>query len=328
MPLTANNPVIFFHSPCLDGETAAWAAWRFFGDDASYFGVNHMPLPRLRQQLLPRIGPDDDVFFIDFAPPPELLREICDTARRVFVYDHHLSAQRDLADFEHPRCALVFDLDKSGAGLAWDVLHPDLPRPLLIDLVEQIDLHRVDAFDHADQFYAVAACLDALELDEFPPLCAAYEELAELGIAEIEERGRPHREAALAHIGERLEKLEILEIPVAHDDAMTAGLLYGDPMEMGREFTHRLFEASDRHAGEEVQMVCSWFEDDADTVRLHIRTRLSGEPGDAPRLDASGVAKHLAGTVGINGGGHGHSAVARFTVEQFETFIARLKDTG
>ena len=48
----------------------------------------------------------------------------------------------------------------------------------------------------------------------------------------------------------------------------------------------------------------------------------------ATLLDASGVAQHLAEMAGINGGGHGHSAVARFTREQFAEFMETLKKTG
>jgi oligoribonuclease NrnB/cAMP/cGMP phosphodiesterase (DHH superfamily) len=70
-------------------------------------------------------------------------------ARGILVLDHHKSAQADLAafiglgqPFEIPLTA-VFDMNRSGARLAWDYADDDgHPPPLLVNLVEDRDLWR------------------------------------------------------------------------------------------------------------------------------------------------------------------------------------------
>ncbi|MDE2020687.1 MAG: phosphohydrolase, partial [Patescibacteria group bacterium] len=52
--------------------------------------------------------------------------------------------QEDLAGFGNirPGVKVIFDMDRSGAGLAWDHMMPGVPRPRLIDHIEDRDLWR------------------------------------------------------------------------------------------------------------------------------------------------------------------------------------------
>lgn len=143
------SATIYFHADCLDGFGAAWAAWRRFGDAARYRPLHHGDDWREEDVA------DQDVYILDFAFPPTSLEAIARQARSTTQLDHHATARspwvehlQNLGDDGeiHVNEALglrvVFNLDQSGATLAWRHFHPDQPIPLLLRHVEDIDLWR------------------------------------------------------------------------------------------------------------------------------------------------------------------------------------------
>jgi len=127
------NPVIIYHADCVDGFTAAWAFWRMFGHDAEYVPAHYGDEP-----------PDvrgKDVRIVDFSYPRELLMSMCDgwrAANTIRVLDHHKTAAENLRGLEFAE----FDMDRSGASMAWDYLNPHTARPVLVNYVEDRDLWR------------------------------------------------------------------------------------------------------------------------------------------------------------------------------------------
>lgn len=124
------NTLVLYHGACTDGFTAAWAAWCLYKDQAQYMEAIHGDPP-----------PDvtgKDVLLLDFAYPLDIMLQLKAKAASVRVIDHHKTAVENLGEME----GCVFDLSRSGAGLAWDILHEGAPRPLLINLVEDFDLSR------------------------------------------------------------------------------------------------------------------------------------------------------------------------------------------
>jgi uncharacterized protein len=149
--MTQSVPVtVYYHADCLDGFGAAYAAWRRFGDAARYRPMHHGE----NWDVADVEG--CDVFILDFSFRPDVLTRMADHARSVCQIDHHVSARDDWADrlvsepgtarshFRDPsgRLALDFDLDKSGARLAWEHFHPDTPVPLALLHIEDQDLWR------------------------------------------------------------------------------------------------------------------------------------------------------------------------------------------
>lgn len=143
------SALIIYHADCPDGFGAALAAWRQFGPTARYLPLHH------GQDW--NFGNLDGVavYIFDFALPPETLRELSGQAASVLQMDHHVSARAQWNDLLTPRdgggetychpslpLQVVFDLDKSGAHLAWEHLHPDAPLPPLLAHIEDIDLWR------------------------------------------------------------------------------------------------------------------------------------------------------------------------------------------
>jgi hypothetical protein len=121
---------VLYHASCADGFGAAYAAWRSLGDAATYQPVQYgQPLPDL---------PDGaTVFILDFSYSRDVLSAL---ARRtnLLVLDHHKTAEAELAGLACAR----FDLNRSGAVLAWEHFHPGEPVPLLLRYVQDRDLWR------------------------------------------------------------------------------------------------------------------------------------------------------------------------------------------
>ncbi|MDO8417726.1 MAG: DHHA1 domain-containing protein [Agitococcus sp.] len=121
--------VIIYHSPCPDGFAAAYAAWRKFGDTASYLPANH-------GLTFDADLAGKEVYMLDFSLSRPALDLIAAQAKSFLILDHHVTAQKDLLGLPYAQ----FDMHRSGAGLAWDYFHPDTPRPALINYVEDRDL--------------------------------------------------------------------------------------------------------------------------------------------------------------------------------------------
>lgn len=142
---------VLYHADCPDGFGAAYAAWRYYGERAAYVPMHHgQPWEQLDLA-------DRDVFILDFSFPPADLLAMAAAARSVFLLDHHITARQawagrlaaapggsGLALHRHPELPLTvaFDLDKSGAALAWEHFHPGEPMPLTIAHIQDQDLWR------------------------------------------------------------------------------------------------------------------------------------------------------------------------------------------
>lgn len=162
--------IVIYHGNCADGFGAAWAARRKLGDTARYYAATHQDPPPDVTGL--------GVVLVDFAYKRDVLREMAKTARSILVLDHHKTAaedltedrstsngapiwrlenysgrltwERHLADVYQDWCECVtlatiyayFDMNRSGAGIAWDFFHPGEPRPALISHIEDRDLWR------------------------------------------------------------------------------------------------------------------------------------------------------------------------------------------
>jgi len=140
---------IIHHADCIDGFGAAYAAWRKFGSAAHYRPLHH------GETVQPAEIAGHDVYILDFSFPPVELEAMATSARSLTQIDHHASARAPWADrltktgngsetFSHPQLPLqiVFDLNKSGARLAWEHFLPEQPLPLLLQHVEDQDLWR------------------------------------------------------------------------------------------------------------------------------------------------------------------------------------------
>lgn len=135
-----------YHGNCADGFGAAWVVRRALGADVEFHaGVYQTPPPDVTGR---------DVIMVDFSYKRPVLEQMISACRSMIVLDHHKTAIDDLAflpaafdnweshkDLEKHKAVAVFDLERSGAGIAWDFFNDDV-RPLLIDHIEDRDLWR------------------------------------------------------------------------------------------------------------------------------------------------------------------------------------------
>lgn len=169
--------ICIYHGDCLDGFGAAWAIHLKWPDCDFRPGWYGKPLPT--------DGIDGKhVLFVDFSAPELQLLEIGHRAASVVVLDHHKTAEADLARFaqnkrdiencaahlaERRTAGLVpivayFDMDRSGAMMAWDLVS-DGGFYRLPDLLMYIGDRDLWNFHFSDMTRAVCAALQTYPMD-------------------------------------------------------------------------------------------------------------------------------------------------------------------
>lgn len=146
--------ICIYHGNCADGFTAAWTVWRRFGDTIEY-------LPGVYGNPPPPVG-GKHVLMVDFSYKRPVLEDMAKSAESITILDHHKTASADLDPFAilnpvnfgtindvlaatQPGLGNIraeFDMERSGAQMAWDFMSPGLPRPKLVDYVADRDLWR------------------------------------------------------------------------------------------------------------------------------------------------------------------------------------------
>ena len=124
---------MLYHANCPDGFGGAWSVWLARGDAVTYCPVSHGEAP-------PEIPPDASVLMVDIAYPRDVALALRDRVRELVILDHHKSAQEELGDLDFA----TFDMDRSGAMMGWNYMHPGEEPPPLIGYVQDRDLWRFE----------------------------------------------------------------------------------------------------------------------------------------------------------------------------------------
>jgi hypothetical protein len=159
---------IWYHAKCTDGLGAAYAVWSALGDS----GCKYTPVAY--GDPLPPIEPDDEVTMVDFSAPRADLLRLAQIASRITILDHHASAERGLEGLDTEALAtegaceirVTFDMEHSGAVLAWQHFHPGTHVPLPLTLIEDRDLWRFAHSGSRALHYAICDLGDFRVLDE------------------------------------------------------------------------------------------------------------------------------------------------------------------
>ena len=122
-----------YHGNCLDGYGAAWAVRHALGENVEFYkGIHQQPPPEVNGQ---------DVFLVDFSYKKEVLEDMLKTAASITILDHHVSAEEDLSELlKVGKIKGLFDMNKSGAMLAWQWFNSDQQPPVLIKHIQDRDL--------------------------------------------------------------------------------------------------------------------------------------------------------------------------------------------
>lgn len=195
--------LVIYHGGCRDGFAAAWVLNTALGADGADFHAGYY-------------GQD----------PPDV------SARRVTLVD--FSYPRDVLVRMAAVAKVVFDLERSGAGIAWDYCNPGQPRPWLVDYVEDRDLWR----NRLPQSPEVNAWISALPFDFATwdqqakmPLTAAIEAGTAVGL-KIQQYVREMRKNAQRIVFEG-HNVPIVNCPQLDISELLDSLAKGEPFAMG-----------------------------------------------------------------------------------------------
>lgn len=132
--MAEKDTIVIYHGDCLDGFCAAWVAWRELGDRAEYLPAYYgQPAPDVRGK---------HVFVLDFSYDYETTMRLAEEAKTLVVLDHHKTAEAELSRIgSSSRVQVVFDMNRSGAGLARDIFQPGFDA-WLVDYTQDRDLWR------------------------------------------------------------------------------------------------------------------------------------------------------------------------------------------
>lgn len=236
MTITMGNPLptlIYYHADCIDGFGAAYAAWRHFGQNASYHPMHHGDAWQIEDVS------GRNIFILDFSFPRPVLEEMAHYAASVCQIDHHASARdgwaselstqigSSMTSYQHPTLPLkvIFDMEKSGARLAWKHFHPEALLPLALCHIEDQDLWRF-------KIEGTRAFCTALRLKPFD--FAIWHEL----ISEIEKADSDCYSSLLAE-GNAIQRFLQIEIQrLADSNLVTPISIRGDPIDPLQAIRH------------------------------------------------------------------------------------------
>lgn len=141
--------LVIYHAGCTDGFGAAYSAWKLLGDRADYHAAKYGEPP-----------PDvvgKNVVVLDFSYDNATTKRLMKEAKSFLVIDHHKSAMVELHDVSCTR----FDMNHSGAMLAWKFFHPGKDAPRMIKFIEDRDLWKWE-IPYSKEF---AAAFDMVPFD-------------------------------------------------------------------------------------------------------------------------------------------------------------------
>lgn len=154
------NPLCIYHGNCADGFTAAWIVRSALGDGVEFH-------PGIYGDAPPDVT-GRDVIMVDFSYKRPVIEKMAEACRTMLILDHHKTAEVDLSGYPKPLTPgwenhladaagqlvhdvdpraprVLFDMDRSGAQIAWDFfIGKGTRRPLLVDYVGDRDLWRFD----------------------------------------------------------------------------------------------------------------------------------------------------------------------------------------
>lgn len=286
--------VVIYHGNCKDGFCAAWVAHLAFqcgafaehsqGNDRVLYvaGVYGQDPPWDALRLKP-------VLIADFSYPRAVIERMKQVVWNLTILDHHKTAAAALEGIADNNTKVVFDMDRSGAGITWDYLFPGFSRPALVDYVEDRDLWR-----HAlPDSHVINAAIATL-----PFTFAAWSDAYSTSIQALRVQGK----GALAKTSQYVR--EVAKNAVIADFLGTRAVVVNAPQVDISDLLHACLEMRP-----EVDMATGWWVRADGVVQVGLRSRQGG-------LDVSILAQAM--------GGGGHRSAAGFQVPSLREFFERL----
>ena len=126
---------VFFHSPCQDGLASAWVASKYAKEhnlNYEFVGISN------NSKGFETDITNKNIIFFDYAPDQIQLQLLNQQAKQFFIVDHHKTNEERLRSLTN----VIFKMDKSGVGLAWEYFYPEetTPMPLFLEMIQDRDL--------------------------------------------------------------------------------------------------------------------------------------------------------------------------------------------
>ena len=272
-----DKPLCIYHADCVDGFGAAFAVWLHYKGEVDFYpGVHEEPPPNVINR---------EVFIVDFSYKRKVLFDMARIAKSITLIDHHISAYKDLIvdyKFEVPeRLFLLFNMNKSGAVLAWEYFH-HTPAPNLFKHIQDRDLWKFELEDTKE----VIAALFSYEYD-----FDLWKELVfNTPIRELKKEGSALHRKLLKDVKKLIKSSAHRFIILSYDVPVL-----NTPYFMSSEAGHIMGKG-------EPFAACYWIT--GKNVHFSLRSAENG-------VDVSKIAKHYGG------GGHTHAAGFSVTRDQF-----------
>jgi hypothetical protein len=153
-------PLVIYHAPCYDGFTAAWAFHTLVMQSPLWNGPPEYVPAKYGDPPPDTMG--RELWVLDFSYPREIMKKMIIASKRATICDHHKTAEADLKGLldeieevaqRKPNDRIIFDMERSGAGITWDTLiaqydrgrgyHKPGGRHWLVDYIEDRDLWKL-----------------------------------------------------------------------------------------------------------------------------------------------------------------------------------------
>lgn len=192
----ATDIVVIYHGKCSDGFGGAWVAWKKFGDSATYIPASDRNHYNLNLK-------DKEVYIIDYSYPLDVLLDLEKQAKKLVIIDHHVSVKDNVEKIkEH-----LFDIEHSGAYLAWKYFFSNENVPKLVEYIEDGDLYKFSLADARP----IIAYIHVADFD-FGIFSKIADELENsIGYAKILEQGTLLRTVHERQVEYFAEKAELVE---------------------------------------------------------------------------------------------------------------------
>jgi hypothetical protein len=299
--------IVAYHFPCADGFTAAWAVHQQFGGD----GITYLP------QTYGKPAPDftgKNVVVVDFSYPLHVLARLAATAKSILILDHHKTARDDMAGLplaattwdKHIKLAtghgyggatdrsammfrnvgVLFDMERSGAGLAWDYFcgKPNSFVPPIVRYAQDRDLWRFK-LPHSRQISSWMFS-HPYDFDTWTKLDQTLSSLGGLNQAVLE--------------GEAIERKHMKDVSEILAETRRPMVLDGQLVEAANMPYTMASDGAGKLA--ETSLFGATYFDDSNGVRTF---SLRARPGV---YDVGQAAQRIAARLGTTGGGHAPSA--------------------
>ncbi len=282
-----------YHGNCDDGFGAAWAIRRRWPDCVFVPGVYGKPIDGDQAR-------GKNILFVDFSLKQDAMRLLGALAKSVIVLDHHKTAQEELkpwtinigaggtpsielllARFTDPATqydvpvVAWFDMQQSGAVMAWKFAESEERVPEFLALIEDRDLWRF-AFDDDTKRFSAALRTYPMTFEVWDKLAAEPWKLVEEGEGIL----RAHNANIEKFIADRyLDVIDGMTVPVVNV-----------PYHYASDTAHALLQKCP-----EAPFAACWFRRGDGMIQYSLRSEDS-------RVDVSEVAKKFGG------GGHRNAA--------------------